>query len=199
MSEVKPSIFVELGTHWGDSYFTFCQSREVNDLKTKCYAVDHWQGDEHSGFYDNLVYKSVNEYNESNYSSFSYLKRKTFDQALLDFTDGSIDLLHIDGHHSFQSILHDFTSWLPKVKSNGLILIHDTTVKKKDFGVWKFWRDISKEYPSYNLSFSFGLGVIRKVFNSESEIVVSHSFDHKLKSNYYQSIYLRIKHNESRK
>lgn len=36
----KPSIFVELGTHYGVSYFSFCQSVKDQYLPTKCYAVD---------------------------------------------------------------------------------------------------------------------------------------------------------------
>ena len=35
----KPKIFVELGTHTGNSYFGFCQSVRDNKMSTKCYAV----------------------------------------------------------------------------------------------------------------------------------------------------------------
>ena len=45
INEVKPKIFVELGTHTGNSYFSFCQSVDESRLATNCYAVDTWQGE----------------------------------------------------------------------------------------------------------------------------------------------------------
>ncbi len=157
---VKPSVFVELGTHSGNSYFAFCQSVQSNLLPTKCYAVDTWEGDEHAGFYDNSVYTEVDSYNKSKYSTFSRLLRMTFDNALLSFNDHSIDLLHIDGLHTYEAVKRDFESWLPKLSHSGVVLFHDIHVKNRNFGVWKFWEEISKQYPHIAFDHSDGLGVL---------------------------------------
>lgn len=42
----KPKTIVELGVHYGDSYFTFCQACEELELDTKLFGIDHWQGDQ---------------------------------------------------------------------------------------------------------------------------------------------------------
>ena len=68
-------IIVELGVHYGDSYFTFCQSVKENHLNCQCYGIDTWQGEKHSGLYGEEVWQTVKKYNDENYSSFSNLGR----------------------------------------------------------------------------------------------------------------------------
>jgi len=46
-------------------------------------------------------------------------------QAWRRFSDESIDLLFVDGDHSFDGCLSDLRNWYPKVKPNGVILGHD--------------------------------------------------------------------------
>ena len=102
VSEFRPNLLVELGTHWGNSYFSFCQAVRDQQLNTKCFAVDSWEGDPQAGFYDDTIFDAVSEQN-AQYESFSTLKRMLFDDAVSSFDDGSIDLLHIDGFHSYET------------------------------------------------------------------------------------------------
>ncbi|TPV50832.1 class I SAM-dependent methyltransferase, partial [Pantoea deleyi] len=121
----KPRVLVELGTHYGSSYFAFCQAINQLNLSTKTYAVDMWKGDEHAGFYGENVYNSVLSHNNHLYSRFSTLMRTSFDEASEHFTDGEIDLLHIDGYHTYEAVKNDFNVWLPKLSNRGVVIIHD--------------------------------------------------------------------------
>ena len=163
IKKIEPRVFVELGTHLGNSYFTFCQTIEESGLNTRCYAVDTWEGETHAGKYDESIFDFVSSYNEQNYSSFSNLQRKTFDKALEDFDNSSVDLLHIDGLHTYEAAKKDFETWEPKVCTGGIILFHDICCRNKDFGVWKLWEELKSQYP-HTLSFnhSNGLGVLLK-------------------------------------
>lgn len=162
IQQVSPKIFVELGTHSGNSYFTFCQSVAESGISTKCYAVDTWQGDEHAGKYNDEIFTKVNAHNQEHYAGFSRLLRMTFDDALSYFADGSVELLHIDGLHTYEAVRHDFETWLPKLAPGAVVLFHDTNVRERNFGVWKLWEELQACYPN-NLEFvhSHGLGVLQ--------------------------------------
>jgi cephalosporin hydroxylase len=162
IEQISPKIFVELGTHSGNSYFTFCQSVLETGIASKCYAVDTWQGDDHAGIYSNDIFKKVSDYHQANYAGFSRLLRMTFDDALEYFADGSIDLLHIDGLHTYDAVRHDFETWLPKLAPGAIVMLHDTNVRERNFGVWKLWEELQSNY-SNNLEFlhSHGLGVLQ--------------------------------------
>jgi len=159
---LEPKIFVELGTHSGNSYFAFCQSVKEFNIPTKCYAVDTWEGDEHSGVYSNDVFEYVHSHNIENYAQFSKLLRMRFDDAVNYFTDKSVDLLHIDGLHTYEAVKHDFETWLPKLSECAVVIIHDTNIRERGFGVWQLWEELKKRYPN-NIEFlhSNGLGVLQ--------------------------------------
>lgn len=157
---LRPRVFVELGTHYGHSYFAMCESVKFRNLLTQCFAVDTWEGDQHAGFYDEAVYRAVESRNNSQYAEFSTLLRMTFNEAVSHFGDGSIDLLHIDGLHTYDAVRHDYETWYPKLSNRAVVLFHDINVHDRDFGVWKFWDGIRQNYPHLAFNYSSGLGVL---------------------------------------
>ncbi|MEI8340021.1 MAG: glycosyltransferase [Verrucomicrobiota bacterium] len=156
----RPRCLVELGTHWGYSYMAFCQSARQNQLNVTCYAIDTWKGDEQASFYGEEVFNGVSDYNQKHYPEFSTLIRSTFDDARDRFADGSIDLLHIDGLHSYESVKHDFEHWLPKMSIRGIVLFHDTNVHENGFGVWRLWKELALLYPHFEFLHGHGLGIL---------------------------------------
>jgi hypothetical protein len=161
---VKPDTLVELGTQAGLSFFTFCQSVKENNLDTICYAVDTWEGEEHTGKYEEDIFLSVQDYARKEYAGNTYLLRKLFSEALEQFSDESIELLHIDGLHTYEAVKEDFETWYPKVRPGGVILFHDIYSRIMDFGAWKFWEELTPQYPTFEFKHGFGLGVLQKPF-----------------------------------
>jgi len=160
VEKLKPKVFVELGSHYGGSYFSFCQAIQSLGLECKSFAVDTWQGDEHAGHYSEEVYSYVKKNNDKHFSDFSTLIRQSFDEAADQFASKSIDLLHIDGLHTYEAVKHDFETWLPKMSESGVIIFHDTAVKERGFGVWKLMEELKNLYPYFEFEHGYGLGVL---------------------------------------
>lgn len=156
----RPQLIVELGTHNGASFLAFCQAIEAQQISSRVFAVDTWQGDEHAGFYGNEIYAELRDYQQRHYAGISEMMRMRFDQALEYFADGSIDLLHIDGLHTYDAVREDFETWRSKLSTRAVVLFHDSCVRERGFGVWQYWSEVSSQFPSFEFSHTHGLGVL---------------------------------------
>lgn len=158
-SLLKPRRYVELGVHNGMSYLSACRFSEHLNLGTQCVAVDSWEGDPHAGFHAQSVFDSFKQALAEKYPDQIFIKGY-FDEAAKLFEEGSIDLLHIDGFHSYEAVKHDFETWLSKLSSRGVMIFHDTNVHERDFGVWRFWAEVSDTYPHVEIYHGHGLGIL---------------------------------------
>jgi hypothetical protein len=127
-------------------------------------VVDTWEGDIHTVYnsedHPDTIYETVRRHNENNYKDFSKLIRQPSIIAARGVSDRSVDILHIDAGHTYEAIKSDFTSWLPKMKKGGVVLIHDTVCTGPDIGVNEFYNEIHGLFPSFNFDHSYGLGVL---------------------------------------
>jgi len=157
---LRPDTIVELGVFSGVSYCAFCQAVKELGLGSRCYGVDTWKGDPQSGFFGPEVLEDLKQHHDPLYSGFSTLIQSTFDEAVNHFVDSTIDLLHIDGYHTYELARRDFENWLPKMSNRGVILFHDINVRERDFGVWKLWNELKVRYPYFEFIHGYGLGLL---------------------------------------
>ncbi|WP_188052248.1 glycoside hydrolase family 99-like domain-containing protein [Aureimonas fodinaquatilis] len=167
---LQPRRLVELGTHRGNSYCAMCQAVSALQLDTVATAVDTWHGDVHMQVEEGL-FEELSTYHDPRYGAFSTLLRAMFDEARACFSDSSIDLLHIDGTHTYDAVRKDFETWRSTLTDRGVVLFHDIEARQNNFGVWKLWEELSRDHPSFSFKHSFGLGVLGVGNNLPPELV----------------------------
>jgi predicted O-methyltransferase YrrM len=114
------SVIAEIGSYLGASA-CFLASGGWGHI-SKLYCIDTWENDAMSegqkktfdAFLQNTsVFKDV----------IAPLMGKSLEVVRL--LDGPVDLLFIDGDHSYESVVTDLKTYLPKVKAGGLLIMHD--------------------------------------------------------------------------
>jgi hypothetical protein len=124
--------FVELGCYKGKS--TSFIGVEIHKRKRDInfFAVDSFQGATNSTDVNEIkAYEGISEIEESYTYNVSLIgnKIKTIvsltDEAAQYFEDGSVDVIFVDGGHSYEVVKADILAWLPKMKPNGIMAGHD--------------------------------------------------------------------------
>lgn len=148
----KPKVIVDLGVDYGYSTYAFAL-QNIGDV----YGIDNFNGEEHTGVRDteSFVRRKIKELELTNVKIIKCL----FDD-IASIWGKPIDILHIDGFHSYESVKHDFETWSKFVMMNGVILFHDTQIRDRGFGVYKVFEEIN--LPKVNFKQSCGLGVVSR-------------------------------------
>lgn len=157
VNALRPRRIVELGTHDGFSYFSFCRAVEENRIAAACAAFvtcDEWA---HDNKYTEYIYEKLKRKN-TKFEKFSKIDYKITLEAIEYFEDHSIELLHIN------NVFFKTESYLKKIEKklsdNAIILLSGTSVSKENSGSGDFWSDVSRARPSLNFARQDGLEVV---------------------------------------
>ena len=150
----KPNIIVDLGVDWGFSTFCFGYPQIGN-----VYGIDWFQGDDHAGHrdtlndVDNLYQELIKSFGVSN---IEFIKSDFAEAAKI--WDKKIDILHIDGFHSYEAVKSDYENWIKFCDEESIILFHDVESFPETVGVF------FEELVGYKLIHkgSAGLGILTK-------------------------------------
>jgi predicted O-methyltransferase YrrM len=117
----KRSIIVEIGSFLGaSSSFLAIAAKETN---SHVFCVDTWQNDAMSEGKRDTYAEFLK--NISELSGWITPIRGYSEHVSKEFRD-RIDLLFIDGDHSYDSVKQDLDNWLPKLNINSWLIMHDS-------------------------------------------------------------------------
>ncbi|MDE2439014.1 MAG: class I SAM-dependent methyltransferase [Patescibacteria group bacterium] len=157
VSELHPNVIVDLGVHYGDSTFLFCEAAMLEGIYPMIFGIDTFEGDYYTGRYNDVYEYTIKE-------SYKYplvhIRKETF-RKFSEFCKEnsiSIDLLHVDGSHSYEETKENYELFLPFLREGGCVLFHDTKME----GVKKLFDEITEGKDKdlfYEFDNNYGLGV----------------------------------------
>jgi len=153
---MHPEQIVDLGVDFGYSTFVFANAVAKQEHGTVT-GIDWFEGDAHTGRRD--TYEEVLKLRKD-FGLINRLKIVKGDfRKISQSWDCKIDILHIDGFHTYEAVKGDFESWKKFLKPNSIVLFHDICVP--GFGVVSFFRELNEGYKLY-FTHSAGLGIYTK-------------------------------------
>ncbi len=172
IAQLRPRRYVELGTHYGASFFAACQMFKYLGLPSLAVAIDFWEGDSQAGYYGEEVYNNFEHLRTTRYNDQSRSIRSLFSDAATHFEDSSVDLIHIDGLHTYEAVKEDYNTWRPKLTKNGVMIFHDTNEYLSTYGAWDFFAKIRTEATeSFDFKHAHGLGILAFGDNSSNPMI----------------------------
>ena len=172
VENTSPKQVVDLGVDYGYSTFVLAKAAQ-NIPEAVVTGIDLFEGEGMTGVRDTYDFvMSIKE--QAGLDNLEIIKG--------EFTEVSqgwnqeIDILHIDGYHSYEAVSTDFKNWSPFVKEDGIIIFHDINVDNPAFGVKQFFKELSRE-DGYKLYFlhSYGLGIYTKNKELKDKILANFS------------------------
>ena len=127
-SELNFKNGLEVGVFKGKYSEVLCQKNP----QAQIYGVDPWElaahpagvfvNGESQHFFDKCYQETLDRM--APYKNYVILKQYSADAAK-GFADNSLDFVYIDAGHDFLNFTIDLASWLPKVKTGGIMSGHD--------------------------------------------------------------------------
>ena len=128
---------VEVGSYCGKSacYIGFACKK----VGSKLFSIDHHKGSEEQQFgeeyFDEEIYNFSKKQVDTLPMFLSNIKKFNLEDYIEPLVMTSIDasyhvpddldMIFIDGSHTFESALSDYSHWMPKLRPGGILAIHD--------------------------------------------------------------------------
>lgn len=133
-TQLAPDLIIEIGTYCGRSALVIGQGIEESNYTPKFYAVDphyHTTLTRFSTADMLLCYSAlatIPDYGQ-------HVRRLVIEseKAACLFDNNTIDMIFVDGNHTYDFVVKDITHWLKKLKPTGYMIFHDhnlVSVKK---------------------------------------------------------------------
>lgn len=174
----SPNVIVDLGVANSSTLEAVSSTVSRFKLDTSCYGVFDGKNAKYNSNIIDTMKVIENNYPQSTVTIGGLeVSHKLFD-------DGSIDILiisHLSDRTSVSSIVD---VWSQKMSTHGIIIMTTVNHPNPDDPVRVYWQDVKNNYPSFEMSHQFGLGIL---FVGSDQKPLIRELMHNLSNNEYFS------------
>ncbi|MBS4059944.1 MAG: class I SAM-dependent methyltransferase [Bacteroidetes bacterium] len=166
---LKPRVCVEIGAAMGKSACYIGMALKEN-RQGKLYSIDpheqtDWNDTDQIDTYNSFI-KNIHDFNLDDYVEIV----RNFSNKVGPSWKLPIDIIFIDGDHSYEGVKRDWSLFSPMVSEFGLVVFHDTLwdirpdprYARADMGVPRFVEELrSNGYPVVTFDKNFGVSLVQ--------------------------------------
>jgi len=164
LKDERPTSILEIGTANGGTLFMLAR---ISTKDSKIITIDI---PKKSSVMTNLFFQSFQRHNQKIYTINGDSHNKDTKDKIMKIIGGEkVDVLFIDGDHTYEGVKRDFDMYFPLVKQRGMVVFHD--IVKGDTklvgGVPNFWQEIKREMSTQEIVKDWnqggcGIGIARR-------------------------------------
>ncbi len=130
----KGGTIVEVGSYHGKSAVNFAHAVRKNGNAATVYCVDTWRNENIEQARNLDVFDRFMA-NTAPYADVIVPMRGRSEEVGVRWDKGPIDVLFIDGDHSYDGVVRDIKAWMPHLRRGGIALFHDTDLADVERGL----------------------------------------------------------------
>ena len=163
---IKPRTVVEIGTGWGGTLFLFATVAGPDAILVSLDLPSSLFGRGYPKWKDRLYKSFARDGQKLELVRGNSHQASSMDAVKQCLGSRQIDVLFIDGDHTYEGVKKDFELYSPLVRKGGLIVFHDITpnLKNSEIEVPLFWNELRDAYENSEIRFlqdESGIGILR--------------------------------------
>lgn len=150
VEKIKPRFILEIGTARGGTFFLYSRAAAPDALLISLdLPAGRWGGG-YSSWKTRIFRRLLLPGQSAQFIRASSHDASSLTTAAKALGTNQLDVLYIDGDHSYEGVKADFTMYSSLVRPGGLIVFHDIAVHEAKYECYveRLWSEIKERFPT---------------------------------------------------
>lgn len=142
---------MEIGSMYGGTLWCWLSTLSLKQLTVIDKLVETFDSRYNTQKHCHELWGQWCRYNKCAYACLEQDSAKPSAISTAHLIASQVDILFIDGDHTYEGVKADYNNYKDLVRTGGVIIFHDIAYEKDSvyFGVKPLWEELKKEYPKY--------------------------------------------------